>query len=430
MSPSLSSALFARAQRCIPGGVNSPVRAWRAVGGEPLFLSRGKGCVVWDVDGRSYVDYVGSWGPLILGHAHPEVLRAIHDAMRDGTTFGAPTAAEVAFAEKVCGVVPSVELLRLTSSGTEATMALLRVARAYTRRSRVIKFDGCYHGHVDALLVQAGSGAATLSIPDSAGVPDAVAQATLVARFNDLASVEHCFLRFPGEIAAVIVEPIVGNMGVIPPKPGFLEGLAEVCRREGALLIFDEVMTGFRVAWGGAQVRYSLTPDLSSFGKVIGGGMPLAAFGGRREIMELVAPLGPVYHAGTLSGNPLAVAAGLRTLELLENAGTYERLEELGQRLEEGLEEAIAEAKLTACVNRVGSMWTVFFGVAQVANADDARQCDREFFRRWFHGMLEEGFYLPPSPFEAAFLSLAHTEAEIDATVAAAKRVLRRLSSG
>jgi glutamate-1-semialdehyde 2,1-aminomutase len=283
---------------------------------------------------------------------------------------------------------------------------------------------------VDALLVQAGSGAATLSIPDSAGVPDAVAQATLVARFNDLASVEHCFLRFPGEIAAVIVEPIVGNMGVIPPKPGFLEGLAEVCRREGALLIFDEVMTGFRVAWGGAQVRYSLTPDLSSFGKVIGGGMPLAAFGGRREIMELVAPLGPVYHAGTLSGNPLAVAAGLRTLELLENAGTYERLEELGQRLEEGLEEAIAEAKLTACVNRVGSMWTVFFGVAQVANADDARQCDREFFRRWFHGMLEEGFYLPPSPFEAAFLSLAHTEAEIDATVAAAKRVLRRLSSG
>jgi len=392
MNPSLSSALFARAQRCIPGGVNSPVRAWRAVGGEPLFLSRGKGCVVWDVDGRSYVDYVGSWGPLILGHAHPEVLRAIHDAMRDGTTFGAPTAAEVAFAEKVCGVVPSVELLRLTSSGTEATMALLRVARAYTRRSRVIKFDGCYHGHVDALLVQAGSGAATLSIPDSAGVPDAVAQATLVARFNDLASVEHCFLRFPGEIAAVIVEPIVGNMGVIPPKPGFLEGLAEVCRREGALLIFDEVMTGFRVAWGGAQVRYSLTPDLSSFGKVIGGGMPLAAFGGRREIMELVAPLGPVYHAGTLSGNPLAVAAGLRTLELLENAGTYERLEELGQRLEQGLEEAIAEAKLTACVNRVGSMWTVFFGVAQVANADDAQRCDREFFRRCFQRMLEEGF--------------------------------------
>ncbi|GBD24818.1 Glutamate-1-semialdehyde 2,1-aminomutase [bacterium HR30] len=430
MASPLSHQLFSRAQRTIPGGVNSPVRAWRAVGGEPRFIQRGKGCFVWDVEGRHYIDYVGSWGPLILGHAPPEVLRVLHDTMRDGTTFGAPTVREVEFAEKLCSAMPSLEMVRLTSSGTEATMALLRLARAFTGRSRIVKFDGCYHGHVDTLLVAAGSGAATLSVPDSAGVPPAVAEATLVATFNDIASVELCFQRFPGEIAAVIVEPVVGNMGVIPPEGNFLQELRECCQRYGALLIFDEVITGFRIAWGGAQQRYGVLPDLTSIGKVVGGGLPLAAFGGRREIMELVAPVGPVYHAGTLSGNPLAVAAGLRTLEVLQQPGTYERLEELGQRLEVGLREALVAAGVQGCVQRVGSMWTLFLGVAQVRSAADARRVDHDLFRRWFHGMLDEGIYLPPSPFEAAFISLAHTEAEIDVTVRAAARVLRQLAGG
>lgn len=420
--------MFSRAQRTIPGGVNSPVRAWKAVGGEPLFIQRGKGCFVWDIDGRAYIDYVGSWGPLILGHAAPEVLRVLSETMRDGTTFGAPTVREVELAEKVCGAVPAVEMLRLTSSGTEATMALLRLARAFTGRARVVKFDGCYHGHVDALLVSAGSGAATFSIPDSAGVPRPVAESTLVAQFNDMGSVEELFRRFPGEIAAVIVEPVVGNMGVIPPREGFLEELRECCQRQGALLIFDEVMTGFRVAWGGAQVRFGVSPDLSSFGKVVGGGLPLAAFGGRREIMELLAPVGPVYQAGTLSGNPLAVAAGLQTLEVLERPGTYDRLEELGKRLEQGLADALVRAGVRGCINRVGSMWTLFLGVSEVGNAEEARGVDRAMFAAWFHGMLEEGVYLPPSPFEAAFISLAHTEAEIDVTVAAAAKVLHRLA--
>ncbi|MCX8073721.1 MAG: glutamate-1-semialdehyde 2,1-aminomutase [Candidatus Binatia bacterium] len=430
MSASLSAQLFARAQQTIPGGVNSPVRAWRVLGGEPLFIQRGKGCFVWDVEGRSYIDYVGSWGPLILGHAAPEVLRAIHDVMRDGTTFGAPTVREVEFAEQLCAAVPSLDMVRLTSSGTEATMALIRLARAFTGRDRIIKFDGCYHGHVDALLVSAGSGAATLSVPNSAGVPSRVAETTLVATFNDLASVEACFARFPGEIAAAIVEPVVGNMGVIPPAEGFLAGLIECCHRNGALVIFDEVMTGFRVAWGGAQVLYGLRPDLSSFGKVVGGGLPLAAFGGRREIMELLAPLGPVYHAGTLSGNPLAVAAGLRTLAALQRPGSYERLEELGQRLEDGLRGALTTAGIPGCVQRVGSMWTLFLGVERVTNAEEARAVDQELFRRWFFGMLHEGIYLPPSPFEVAFLSLAHTEAEVDVTVQAARRVLQRVERG
>ncbi len=400
------------------------------MGGEPRFIQRGKGCFVWDVEGRSYIDYVGSWGPLILGHASPEVLRAINDAMRDGTSFGAPTPREVEFAEKLCSALPSVEMVRLTSSGTEATMALLRLARAFTGRSRIVKFDGCYHGHVDSLLVAAGSGAATLGVPDSAGVLPAVAETTLVATFNDIESVEACFDRFPGEIAAVIVEPVVGNMGVIPPDENFLSELRKCCEENGALLVFDEVMTGFRVAWGGAQQRYGVVPDLTSLGKVVGGGLPLAAFGGRRDIMELVAPVGSVYHAGTLSGNPLAVAAGLRTLEVLERPGTYERLEELGQRLEKGLWEVLADSGVRGCVNRVGSMWTIFLGVSQVRNARDARAVDRDLFCRWFQGMLEEGIYLPPSPFEAAFLSLAHTEAEIDVTVGAAARVLRRLGGG
>lgn len=428
MVSSLSAQLFRRAQRTIPGGVNSPVRAWRAVGGEPLFIQRGKGCFVWDVEGRSYIDYVGSWGPLILGHAAPEVLRALREAMRDGTTFGAPTVREIELAEKLCSALPSVEMVRLTSSGTEATMALLRLARAYTGRNRVVKFDGCYHGHVDSLLVASGSGAATLSVPDSAGVPSVVAEATLVADFNDIHSVEACFERFPGEIAAVIVEPVVGNLGVIPPEGSFLEKLRECCHRHGSLLIFDEVMTGFRVSWGGAQVRYGIEPDLTSLGKVIGGGLPLAAFGGRRDIMELLAPVGPVYHAGTLSGNPLAVAAGLRTLEAMQQPGTYERLEELGRRLETGLQEVLAQTGVAGCVNRIGSMWTLFLGVRQVRNASEARGVDRQLFARWFHGMLEEGVYLPPSPFEAAFVSLAHTEAEIDVTVRAAGRVLERLA--
>lgn len=429
MAAPLSEQLFVRAQRTIPGGVNSPVRAWQSVGGHPPFIQRGKGCFVWDVDGNSYIDYVGSWGPLILGHAHPDVLRAIHDAMRDGTTFGAPTAAEVEFAEKLCAAVPSLEMVRLTSSGTEATMALLRLARAFTGRQRIVKFDGCYHGHVDGLLVSAGSGAATLSIPDSAGIPPAVAETTLVARFNDTRRVEEWFARFPTEIAAVIVEPVVGNMGVIPPQEGFLAELRELCRQHGALLIFDEVMTGFRVAWGGAQMLYGVQPDLSSFGKVVGGGLPLAVFGGRRDVMRLLAPSGPVYHAGTLSGNPLAVAAGLRVLAALERPGAYERLEELGQRLEHGLRAALAASSFPCCVQRVGSMWTVFFGVERVGSAEDARKADLDLFRQWFHGMLEEGVYLPPSQFEAAFISLAHTDAEIDVTVRAAQRVLARLGA-
>jgi glutamate-1-semialdehyde 2,1-aminomutase len=429
MPPSnLSTCLFERASQLIPGGVNSPVRAWRAVGGNPLFIQRARGCNVWDVDGRMYLDYVGSWGPMILGHAHPKVLTALRNTMHDGTSFGAPTAREVELAQVLTTALPSMEMVRLVSSGTEAAMAAIRLARACTGRTKIVKFAGCYHGHADALLVRAGSGAATFGVPDSAGVPGAVASHTLVAELNDAATVEACFAAEGQNVAAVIVEPVVGNMGVIPLESGFLEALCRMTREHGALLILDEVITGFRLGYGGAQKQFGIEPDLTCLGKIIGGGLPLAAFGGRRAVMEQLAPLGPVYQAGTLSGNPLAVAAGLETLDLLSKPGVYERLEELGARLEAGLREALVAAHLTACLNRVGSMWTLFFGVTAVRDARGARRADTDMFARWFRGMLEEGIYLPPSQFEAAFISLAHTEADIDATVRAAGKVLSGLA--
>jgi glutamate-1-semialdehyde 2,1-aminomutase len=423
----LSQRLFERALQVIPGGVNSPVRAWRAVGGEPLFIQRARGSTMWDADGNPYLDYVGSWGPMILGHAHPKVLTAVQNALRDGTSFGAPTAREVEIATLLTSAIPSIEMTRLVSSGTEATMTAIRLARAFTGRAKILKFSGCYHGHSDALLVRAGSGAATFGVPDSAGVPEAIASQTLVAELNDLEMVE-AYLQAEGQnIAAVIIEPVVGNMGVIPPEQGFLDGVRELTRRHGTLLIFDEVITGFRLCYGGVQNQMGIDPDLTCLGKIVGGGLPLAAFGGKRPIMEQLAPLGPVYQAGTLSGNPLAVAAGLQTLELLAKPGTYERLEALGARLEAGLREGLKQTPSPACINRVGSMWTVFFGTATVRDATTARTCNTEVYARWFRGMLDRGIYLPPSQFEAAFVSLAHTEEDIDHTVRAARAVLAQL---
>ena len=414
-----NSSLYKRALRKIPGAVNSPVRAWKAVGGGPLFIARAEGAYVYDARGRKLLDFVSSWGPAILGHAHPEIIRMIKKTAARGTTFGAPTENEVRLAELICDFFPSIEKVRLVSSGTEATMTALRLARAYTGRSKIVKFDGCYHGHSDGLLVKAGSGIATLGLPGSPGVPRAFARETLLARFNDLASVEKLFQRHEKSIAAIIVEPICGNMGVIAPHPGFLAGLKKVTERHGALLIFDEVITGFRVSAGGAQALYKLSPDVTCLGKILGGGLPLAAFGGRREIMDLLAPEGPVYQAGTLSGNPLAVAAGLTTLQLLMRRRMYDRLESSGKDLENGFKKVLETYRIKACVNRVGSMSTLFFGVNQVSNADDARQVDREQFARFFHGMLARGIYLPPSPFEAMFISLAHGTAEVQRAIGA-----------
>jgi glutamate-1-semialdehyde 2,1-aminomutase len=414
---SQSKFFFARALKNIPGGVNSPVRAWRAVGGSPLFISRAKGSYIFDADDRKYIDYVGSWGPMILGHADTRVIRAIARCAANGTSFGAPTLGEVELAEMVSLCVPSIEKLRLVSSGTEATMSAIRLARAFTNRSKLVKFDGCYHGHSDGLLVKAGSGVATLSLPDSPGVPSSIARETLTARYNDLQSVRKLFDRHGQDIAAVIVEPICGNMGVIPPDVNFLGGLREFTKRIGALLIFDEVITGFRVALGGAQERYKVKPDLTCLGKILGGGLPLAAFGGRRQVMDLLAPLGPVYQAGTLSGNPLAVAAGTETLKLLTQRGCYDRLETLSGRLEDGLNQVIRKYRIQATINRVGSMLTVFFGVTSVASVDDARDCDRKLFASFFHGMLKRGIYLPPAPFESWFVSAAHSRAQLDRTI-------------
>jgi len=419
-----SEKLFAAASEVIPGGVNSPVRAWGAVGGSPRFIQRAAGATVTDADGVTYVDYVGSWGPMILGHAHREVLQAIHNVLREGTSFGAPTAREIDMAREICRAVDSVDKVRLVSSGTEATMTALRVARGYTQRHKIVKFAGCYHGHVDSLLVKAGSGALTLGVPDSAGISPETSQQTVLARFNDLADVQRIFSELGDEIAAVIVEPVAGNMGVIPPRPGFLEGLRELTAKHGALLIFDEVMTGFRVAYSGAQGRYGIAPDLSCLGKIVGGGMPLAAVGGRADIMDVLAPLGPVYQAGTLSGNPLAVAAGIATLKQIQAPGVYERLEESGRRIEEGLVKAVADTGTTACVNRVGSMWTLFLGVDEVTDFDTAQRSDREKYARFFQGMLERGVYLAPSAFEAAFISLAHSVDDLDRTIAAATETL------
>jgi glutamate-1-semialdehyde 2,1-aminomutase len=422
---SVSEELFAQASEVIPGGVNSPVRSWRAVGGTPVFIERGEGARVTDVDGRTYIDFVGSWGPMILGHAHPTVVQAILERARLGTSFGAPTAGEVELARMLSRALPSVEQVRLVSSGTEATMAALRLARAATGRQAIVKFTGCYHGHVDSLLVRAGSGALTMGVPDSPGVPASVAELTLLAEFNDFDGVRALFRRRGRDIAALIVEPVAGNMGVVPPEAGFLELLREETARSGALLIFDEVITGFRLAWGGAQGRFGITPDLTCLGKIVGGGMPLAAYGGRRDLMQMIAPAGPVYQAGTLSGNPVSVAAGLATLEALRSdPRAYDRLEALGARAESGLSEALNASGRSGCVNRVGSMLTLFLGAERVRDFATASQADVHGFAGFFHGMLAEGLYLPPSQFEAVLLSLAHTEADVDHLVAAAGRVL------
>lgn len=421
-----SKELFRRAKRVIPGGVNSPVRAYKAVGGTPPFIVSGKGARIADADGRSYLDYVGSWGPLILGHAHPKVLRAVREAAAAGTSFGAPTEREIAIAELVCSALPSVQQVRFVSSGTEATMSALRLARAATGRKRILKFEGCYHGHADALLVGAGSGVATLGIPGSPGVPEEFTRLTVQAPYNDLDAVESAFKRWPDEIAGVIVEPVAGNMGFVQPLPGFLEGLRELCDRSGALLIFDEVMTGFRVAWGGAQRARRLRPDLTCLGKVVGGGLPAAAYGGRRALMKQVAPEGPVYQAGTLSGNPLAMAAGLATLEALREPGVYEALAERTRSLAEGLASLAEEAGVPFTAGAEGGMFGFFFHPGPVRNFDDARKADGERFRRFFAAMLEAGVYLAPSPYEAGFVSLAHSARDVSATLEAAREALRR----
>jgi len=414
-----SQQIFRRALKKIPGGVNSPVRAWKAVGGTPLVIARGKGSYIFDADGKRYVDFVGSWGPLILGHAHPKIVQLLRRQATNGSSFGAPTKAEVEMAELVSHLMPAIEKLRLVSSGTEAAMSAIRLARAFTGRTKIVKFDGCYHGHSDGLLVKAGSGVATLSLPDSAGVPAGFARETLTAKYNDLEAVGNLIARQRNQIAAVIVEPICGNMGVILPKPGFLAGLRKLTKKHQILLIFDEVITGFRVGIGGGQEIFKIKPDLTCLGKILGGGLPLAAFGGRAKIMDLLAPVGPVYQAGTLSGNPLAVAAGIATVKLLTMPGIYKILEAKGKRLEDGFKKVLAKHRMRAAINRFGSMMTLFFGVDRVADPDAARACDREKFARFFHGMLKRGIYLPPAPFEAMFISLAHSNADLDRTIAA-----------
>ncbi len=411
----------------IPGGVNSPVRAYGSVGETPRFIERAKGCRVWDVDGNEYIDYVGSWGPMILGHADAGVLRAVREAARSGTSFGAPTRAETELAELVSSALDSVEMLRMVSSGTEATMSVLRLARAVTGRQRILKFEGCYHGHADALLVGAGSGVATLGIPGSPGVPPAFTELTIQAPYNDLEAAASAFARWGQELACIIVEPVAGNMGLVPPREGFLEGLRELCDRNGTLLVFDEVMTGFRVAWRGAQGLYGVQPDLTCLGKVVGGGLPAAAYGGPRELMERMAPVGPVYQAGTLSGNPLAVAAGLETLRRLQRPGTYRRLAESGERLAEGLSEAAAEAGVELHATSVGGMFGFFFHPGPVEDFDTARKADERRFCDFFASMLRQGVYLAPSPYEAGFVSLAHRPADIEDTLEAARNSFRKL---
>jgi glutamate-1-semialdehyde 2,1-aminomutase len=430
MNRSQSEAAFARARQVIPGGVNSPVRAFGAVGGQPVFIERGEGAYLFDVDGNRYIDYVGSWGPLILGHADPRVVEAVTRAAQRGTSYGAPTEEETRLAELVIEAFPSIELVRFVNSGTEATMSALRVARAYTGRRKIIKFAGGYHGHADLLLVAAGSGALTLGAPDSPGVPEAVTAETLVAPYNDLASVQTVFERFPDEVAAVIVEPVAGNMGCVPPVAGFLHGLRDLTTRYGAVLIFDEVMTGFRVAYGGAQALYGVTPDMTCLGKIVGGGLPAAAYGGKREILALVSPSGPVYQAGTLSGNPLAMAAGIAQLQALLEAGVYERLEALARALAEGIGEAARAAEVPVYQTRVGSMFTTFFTSRTVVDEVSAKTADTAAFARYFTTLLDQGVYIAPSQFEAGFLSIAHSEDDIARTVAAAEVAMRAARAG
>jgi glutamate-1-semialdehyde 2,1-aminomutase len=419
---SISEELYSRAIKLIPGGVNSPVRAFRSVGLEPRFIKSGKGARIVDEDGNTYIDYVCSWGPLILGHAHPEVLEALASTMREGTSFGAPTRREVEMAQLIAELVPSIEMVRLVSSGTEATMSAIRLARGYTAREKIIKFSGCYHGHSDALLAKAGSGLATFAIPDSLGVPKALVEQTIVVPYNDLESAKKCFELLPNDIAAVIVEPVAGNMGVVAPETGFLEGLRKLCSGYGSLLIFDEVISGFRVALGGAQELYGVYPDLTCLGKIIGGGLPVGAFGGPRDIMEFLAPVGGVYQAGTLSGNPLAIAAGLTTLRILKRDNPYPVLEQRSERLANGLGRIFSEKGEKHIINRVGSLLSIFFGIDSVSNYEEALNADKSKFNAFFAKMLDQGIYPAPSAFEAWFLSVAHTDSDIDYTLECAEK--------
>lgn len=422
-----SQELFASALKVIPGGVNSPVRAFKSVGTEPVFIKAAFGSTITDVDSNTYIDYVGSWGPMILGHCHPNVVASVRNALENGSSFGAPTELEITLAEMVVSAVPSIEMVRMVSSGTEATMSAIRLARGYTGRNKIIKFSGCYHGHADSLLVKAGSGAATFGVPDSPGVPKDFAQHTLTAVFNDLESVKKLITANSGDVACIIVEPIAGNMGTVPPRAGFLEGLREICTNEGIILIFDEVMTGFRVAYGGAQELYGVTPDMTTLGKIIGGGLPVGAFGGKREIMTQLSPSGGVYQAGTLSGNPLAMTAGIETLKLLQEEGFYNRIDEKSRMLAEGIADAARRAGYPIYSTRVGSMFCAFFTESEVHDWDSAAKCDTKAFATYFRGMLEEGIYLAPSQFETAFVSIAHSSADIDKTVAAAYTCFKKL---
>ncbi|OAM52014.1 glutamate-1-semialdehyde-2,1-aminomutase [Methylovorus sp. MM2] len=424
---SRNQQLFEKSQKLIPGGVNSPVRAFKSVGGTPVFFKKGKGAWLWDEDDKAYIDYIGSWGPMVLGHAHPEVIEAVREAAGDSLSFGAPTARELEMAELVSKLVPSMEQLRLVSSGTEATMSAIRLARGFTSRSKIVKFEGCYHGHADALLVKAGSGLLTLGTPSSAGVPAEVAAHTLTLPYNDIEALELLFKEMGDEIACVIVEPVAGNMNLITPKTGFLESMRALCTKHGAVLIFDEVMTGFRVALGGAQAHYNIKPDLTTLGKIIGGGLPVGAFGGRSDIMQYLAPMGPVYQAGTLSGNPVAVAAGLATLKLIQAAGFYQDLSAKTAQLVEGLTNAAKKHQLDFSAQSIGGMFGVYFSKTVPTSFDAVMQSDKEAFNRFFHGMLDEGVYLAPSAFEAGFVSAAHGVGEIQQTIEAADKVFSNL---
>ena len=423
-----SQELFEQARRYIPGGVNSPVRAFKGVGGDPVFIERAEGAYLYDADGNRYIDYVGSWGPMIAGHANPEVVAAVKQAADNGLSFGAPTALEVEMARRVCELLPGMDKVRMVNSGTEATMSAIRLARGFTGRDKIVKFEGCYHGHGDSLLVKAGSGALTLGVPSSPGIPASLAEHTLTVEYNNLDQVEQLFGELGREIACLIVEPVAGNMNCIPPAPGFLEGLRDICDRHDSVLIFDEVMTGFRVALGGAQTRYGVTPDLTTLGKVIGGGMPVGAFGGKAEIMDRLAPDGPVYQAGTLSGNPIAMTAGLKNLDIISQPGFYEALEAKTTTLVEGLRARASAAGVPFTTAQVGAMFGLFFTEAeQVTSFAEATACDAEKFKRFFHGMLDEGVYLAPSAFEAGFVSSAHSDADLEATLAAAEKVFATL---
>ncbi|TLX49789.1 glutamate-1-semialdehyde-2,1-aminomutase [Pseudoalteromonas ruthenica] len=425
---SKSQDLYSRAQASIPGGVNSPVRAFNGVGGTPLFITHAEGAYTYDADGKKYIDYVGSWGPMILGHNHPEIKQAVHQAVERGLSYGAPTEAEIDMAEKVKELVPSIDSVRMVNSGTEATMSAIRLARGYTGRDKILKFEGCYHGHADSLLVKAGSGALTMGVPNSPGIPEDFAKHTLTVSFNNLDEVKAIFAEYPQDIACIIIEPVAGNMNCIPPQPGFLEGLREICDEHGSVLIFDEVMTGFRVALGGAQAYYNITPDLTCLGKVIGGGMPVGAFGGKQAIMDYIAPVGPVYQAGTLSGNPIAMAAGLKALQLLSEPGLHEQLEAKSKALCSGFQAAADKAGIALTTNYAGGMFGFFFTDAeQVSSYQQATECDLERFKRFFHLMLEEGVYLAPSAFEAGFVCAAHGDEQIEATIAAAERAFAKL---